>query len=56
MEDRTKELRRQNKVVMPLIGTLLDVWDEIPNDVKYDDELKRLAEIIDEISDGMGER
>jgi hypothetical protein len=40
---------------MPLIGPLLDVWDDLPNDVKGDEELKRLSEVIDKISYGMGE-
>lgn len=55
MGERERERRRQNKAVMPLIGPLLDAWDDLPNDVKGDDDLKRLSEVIDKISDGMGE-
>jgi len=55
MSERLKEIRRQEKEVMPLMGPLLDAWDDLPNDVKGDDELKRVAEVIDKISDGMGE-
>lgn len=55
MTDREKELRRQIRVVMPLIGPLLDIWDDLPNDVKCDEELKRLSEIINKISGAMGE-
>ena len=55
MSERSKEIRRQEKEVMVLIGPLLDAWDDLPNDVKGDDELKRVAEVIDKISDGMGE-
>ncbi len=55
MGERERERRRQNKAVMPLIGPLLDVWDDLPNDVKGDEELKRLSEVIDKISYGMGE-
>jgi hypothetical protein len=40
---------------MPLIGQLLDILDDLPNDVKGDDELKKLAKVINKISDGMGE-
>lgn len=50
-----EEVCQKKKEVMPLIGQLLDVWDDLPNDVKGDDELKRLAEVINKISDGMGE-
>lgn len=55
MGERERERRRQNKAVMPLIGPLLDAWDDLPNDVKDDEELKRLSEVIDKISYGMGE-
>lgn len=55
MGERERERRRQNKAVMPLIGPLLDAWDDLPNDVKGDEELKRLSEVIDKISYGMGE-
>ncbi len=56
MIERSQEIRRQRKEVMPLIGQLLDVWDDLSNDVKGDCELKRLAEVINKISDGMGEK
>ena len=55
MTDREKEILRQNKAVMPLIGPLLDVWDDLPNDVKYDDELMRLEKVINKIKTAIGE-
>jgi len=49
----SSERRRQTKAVMPLIGPLLDCWDELPNDVKSEPELEGLAEWINKINDGM---
>jgi hypothetical protein len=51
--ERNVEIRRQSKQVMPLIGKLLDAWDEIPNDTKYDEEFEKLADIISQIDSAM---
>ena len=45
-KERSTERRRQSKKVMPLIGRLLDAWDDIPNDTKDDEEFEKLANII----------
>ena len=34
-------------------GTLLDAWDDIPNDLKYDAELERIRVKMEAISDAM---
>lgn len=38
---------------MPLIGELLDSWDDLPNDVKSDPELERLSRNIQKIDSAM---
>lgn len=49
-----KRLRRvQAKYVMPLIGQLLDAWEQLPNDVACMDELEELSQIIESIEQGM---
>jgi hypothetical protein len=49
-----KELRRQqSKSVMPLIGPLLDAWDALPNDIRGDEELANVEELISQINDAM---
>uniref|UniRef100_A0A6H1ZSG7 Uncharacterized protein n=1 Tax=viral metagenome TaxID=1070528 RepID=A0A6H1ZSG7_9ZZZZ len=53
MSERTKIIREQTKAVMPLIGGLLDAWDDLPNDVKCDWELERVARHIQSIDDAM---
>ena len=35
--------KRQATTVMPLIGPLLDAWDDLPNDVKSDIALDSAA-------------
>ena len=52
-KERNAARRQQSKVVMPLIGVLLDRWDDLPNDVKSDPELDAIAEIINKIDNGM---
>ena len=51
--ERESIRRRQAKDVMSLIGDLLDAWDELPNDVKTDPELERLAAKIESIDHAM---
>jgi hypothetical protein len=41
---------RTNKVLL-LVATLLDRWDELPNDVKSEPELEDVAKVISEISE-----
>jgi len=51
-----EQLRAQQiKVVMPLIGGLLDAWDNLPLDVREDDELEHLRDYIKRIDAGMEE-
>lgn len=44
---------RQSRRAMPLIGPLLDRWDELPNDVKCDEELEKVAAVIERIDAAM---
>ena len=54
VEAERKAIRRkQSRDVMPLIGILLDAWDDLPNDVKTDPELERLAAKIESIDHAM---
>jgi len=54
VEAERKSIRRkQARDVMPLIGNLLDAWDDLPNDVKTDPELERLATKIELIDRAM---
>ena len=52
MKRKTIRLK-QAKDVMPLIGGLLDAWDNLPNDVKSDPELEKLSKHIQKIDDAM---
>jgi len=54
-QDRERIREEQSRNVMPLIGGLLDAWDELPNDVKSDPELNRLAKNIQRIDTAMEE-
>jgi len=45
--------REQSRLVMPLIGDLLDSWDELPNDVKGYEEWDRVAKVIVKIDCAM---
>lgn len=49
---RTKQARR----VMPLIGPLLDAWEEVPNDLRslLVDQCPTLASNLSKIEDAMG--
>jgi len=51
--ERESIRRRQTRDVMSLIGNLLDAWDDLPNDVKTDPELERLATKIELIDHAM---
>ena len=45
--DLLGELRAQQaERVMPLIGGLLDFWDQLPGDLQTDPELEKLAKQI----------
>jgi len=54
-QDRERIRKEQSRNVMPLIGQLLDAWDELPNDVKSGPELNRLAKNIQRIDIAMEE-
>lgn len=47
--------RKQMRAATPLIGPLLDAWDEVPNDLKGEIEegATDLAEALDSIRDAM---
>ena len=51
--ERNMLRKKQSLVVIPLIGRLLDAWDDLPNDVKSDPELERVAKHIRLIDEGM---
>ena len=53
MKEREIIRLKQAKTVMPLIGELLDSWDDLPNDVKSDPELERLSRNIQKIDSAM---
>jgi len=53
MNERKIIRLKQSKDVMPLIGGLLDAWDDLPNDVKSDPELEKLSKHIQKIDDAM---
>jgi hypothetical protein len=52
-QEREKILKEMSKKVMPLVGELLDIFDNVPNDIKSDEELEELFDIIDQISEIM---
>jgi hypothetical protein len=43
----------QARKVMPMIGPLLDAWDQLPNDVRGDSDLEQLAKHLEQINEGM---
>ncbi len=51
--EREEICRQQADKTMPLIGPLLDAWDGIPNDVRYDEELAQVARILAAIESAM---
>jgi len=50
-----RELLRdiQSKNVMPIIGSLLDAWENVPLDLREDEELERVAYWIEQIRSRM---
>lgn len=54
MSSEVKRLRAaQAKLVMPLIGPLLDAWEQVPNDVACTDELEQLSQLLEDINNAM---
>lgn len=54
MANERKRLRKQQaEAVMPVIGPLLDAYEQLPNDVRDMDELQELFGYLDEIETGM---
>ena len=51
--ERANGRRRQTHKVMPLIGPLLDAWDGTPNDIKSDEGIANVREIIAQIDAAM---
>lgn len=49
----TRLRKVQAKYVMPLIGPLLDAWEQLPNDIACMEGLEDLAQIIEDINSGM---
>ena len=47
--ERNQLRKEQVENVMPMIGLLLDRWEDLPNDVKSDPELSALKKSIDKI-------
>ena len=52
-KERERLRKLQSKKVMPLIGSLLDTWDDIPNDVRDAPELEYLRLCLEKIDDTM---
>ena len=53
MKEKDKIRKEQANAVMPMIGKLLDAWDDLPNDVKSDPELKYISKCINKIDRAM---
>jgi len=53
MDEREILRNEQIQNVMPLIGKLLDIWDDLPNDVKSDPELNYLSRCMQKIDMAM---
>ena len=53
MSEREKLRKAQAKLVMPMIGSLLDAWQGLPGDVSEDEELEPIAEWMEKISEAM---
>ena len=45
--------KAQSRIVMPMIGPLLDAWEQLPNDVSQMDELAALKNHIEQIWNAM---
>jgi uncharacterized protein HemY len=46
-------MNKKEKRIRELVGQLLDWWDQLPNDVKTDPDLEKIAKIIDEINEAI---
>jgi hypothetical protein len=53
MSEREKMIKAQAKLVMPMIGPLLDAWQGLPNDISEDEELVSIAEWMEKINEAM---
>jgi hypothetical protein len=45
--------KAQAREVMPMIGGLLDAWDQLPTDVRTDEELSEVRVWIERINSAM---
>lgn len=56
MDERKRLLKEQWNLASPIIGQLLDAWDEVPNDAKgYVEEcVPRFVALMDELAQAMG--
>lgn len=48
-KERDQLRKEQAENVMPMIGSLLDRWEDLPNDVKSDAELSVFRKSIDNV-------
>ncbi len=53
--ERDVFLKQQARCAMNVVPDLLDAWDEVPNDVKSDPELKRVARHMQKLYEAMDE-
>jgi len=53
MSERERMIKAQAKLVMPMIGPLLDAWQGLPNDVSEDEDLESVAELMEKINEAM---
>lgn len=51
--ERERLRAAQSKAVMPLIGSLLDAWDGLSNDLKLDPELEHFARLMTKVHAAM---
>lgn len=52
-DERVELRKRQARKVMPIIGSLLDAWEGLPNDVSCLPELRQIRQYIQRISAAM---
>jgi len=50
MSERSELRKDQVRKVMPLIGSLLDAWEAVPNDLRGDPDLTDLARCLRRIN------
>jgi hypothetical protein len=53
MNERDRLRAAQSKAVMPIIGSLLDAWDGLSNDLKSDPELEHFAQLMTKVHAAM---